>query len=156
MRCNTFAHFISTRGWSDIVVRRGRGGAREGWWGGGGQELGKVKVWATFQLSEPLPHQWEITEALIGINNGDACECMLSRVKRSKVVPYYSRLYTALSPMYHHSCWIIIKTVLCAPAWCIYLFNLSPVCDNENLFLHFLYCGCFFGLTDHISNSKCF
>lgn len=163
---DTFAHLISTKGWGDLVVRGRRGGGREGWWGGRGQESGKVKVCVTFQLSEPVPHQWEITEALIGINNGDACgepvmvpwsdQCMLSRVKGSKVVPHYSRFYNVLSPMYHHSCWIIIKTLIRVPAWRIYHFNLFPVCDNENLFLHFLSPGCFFGLTDHISDSKCF
>lgn len=49
-----FAHLISTKACGDMVARRGRGGGREG---GGGQELRKVKVCATFQLSELLPHQ---------------------------------------------------------------------------------------------------
>lgn len=64
----------------------------------------KVKVCQTYQLSEPGPHKWEISRALIGINNGHACECMSSRVKAPKVVPHFRRLYIVFLPIHHHSC----------------------------------------------------
>lgn len=120
-----------------MVVRTG-GGVEEGKADGGGQELGKVKVCQTYQLSEPWPHQWEINRALIGINNGHACECMSSRVKVSKVVPPFKRFYILLSPFYHHSVELSLKLLpVCQPGAFAPSISPPPVCDNENLFSTF-------------------
>lgn len=134
-------HISPTKGWGDMVVRGGRGGGREEWWGGGGagQELGKVKVSQTFQLSEPLPHQWDSQRHWSrSIMEKRSYVCQVG-LKGSKVVPHCTRLYTVLSSVYHHCCWIISKTLYlplqslpCLWWWKSFYFISSPLVASSD------------------------